>query len=475
MNIFRRNPAAITALVSLIIISIFFGGIISAKNNGSLYLQDIKGDRKVLDDVVIDGVLQDKYHGQSFSIRNGKLTQSFKFYDEASDLVESTENGSIKYIDGIQYFQLIESKPSPDANVTVDRKPWNPGKNTSGNTEYVQPENIGYIEETTKADKIDLFVTMNKSKSSVVDETIRVNTGISLKSDEKEFEYLNIYFTNNQESPQVEQVTSGSSSARIPTHGNSNNSFTYFDGKLYFTVLTDRTASGNNGIFRIDEWRTWPNWDQAATYGKVEKITDINLDKHNTDILGLENVGDKLVMYLLVDNILTFRAYAPDTGELVDELALEQAIVNEKNKIYQVYQQGKYLTVCFINKSKIVATVKFDGRFTLEHFADSLELTGAKEEVTMLDNVAAVNGKLFIFTYVTDETDNGISVNILKRRKFMLLVYDRIEASGKLLYKGEVVSDANQDTEYDRQNTANTGGYSLYDYRQFDAVNVRSK
>ncbi|EMS70514.1 hypothetical protein [Ruminiclostridium cellobioparum] len=473
MNIFKKNAAAVAALIALLVTGILGGGIISAQNKGTLYLKDIQGNRQVLGDVVIDGVLQDRWHGQDFSIKGGNLKQGFRFYDEGSDLVMSSQRpyGNTKYIDGIQYYQTIDARPSRDANVELESKPWEPAGITASEAGRPLPESIRYIEEVTRADKIDLFVNMVKGMREAV---VRVNTGIQIKSQEKEFLFNKTYYINENEAPPVRNVISENSNIGLVTRDNANNSFVVIKGKLYFTVLTDKRASGSNGIFRIDEWKTWPNWDNMENYGGFEKIVNIGLEGHNIDILGLENVDDKLVMYMLIDNVLAFRAYEPDTGALIDELTLKQAVVNEKNNFYQVFQQGKYLTVCFMNKSKMVATVKFEGQLTLEHFADSLALDGVREEVTMLDNAAAVNGKLFIFTYVTDETDSGISVSILKRRKFLLLVYDRTDSSGKLLYKGELVSDANEDTQYDRQNLANSGGYSLYDYRQFDAVRVYS-
>lgn len=477
MKIFRKNAAAITALITLLIAGILGGGIISAQNSGTLYLKDIQGDREVLGDVVIDGVLQDSWHGQNFSIDGGNLKKSFRFYDKSSDLVMSSQSpyGNTTYIDGIQYYQIIDARPSQDANVEVESKPWEPAGTASSGAGSPLPESIRYIEEITRADKIDLFVNMNRQNAKGIREAVvRINTGIQLKSQEKEFLFNKTYYINENEAPPVRNVVAENSNIGLVSRGNSNNSFTVIKDKLYFTVLTDKRASGNNGIFRIDEWETWSNRDNREDYGSFEKIVNIGLDGNNIDILGLENVNDKLVMYMLIDNVLTFRAFEPDTGALIDELTLESAVVNDKNNFYQVFKQGKYLTVCFMNKTRMAVSVKFESRFTLEHFAGSLAFEGIREEAAMLHNAAVVNGKLFIFTYVTDETDSGISVDILKRRKFILLVYDRTDSSGKLLYKGELVSDANEDTVYDRQNMANSGGYSLYDYRQFDAVRVYS-
>lgn len=477
MNIFRKHTAAIAVLITLMIAGISIGGISSAQNNGTLYLKDIEGSRNVLGDVIIQGVLQDKYHGQRFTIKDGEISQRFKFYDEGSDLVKSTLSpyGNSKDIGGIEYFQTIETEPSPDANKSVDREPWDPEMHVTGGTDYVKPENLSYIKEITKTDKVDLYASFNKHNISESDGIIKVNTGITLQSNKKEFEFQKIYYKNEEENPQVERVTSESASVRLPTYNNYNSGYTFINGKLYFTVLTDKTASGSNGIFRIDEWGTWPNWDRVDTYGKVEKITGFNLDKHNIDVLGLENVSNKLVMYLLVDNILTFRAYDPETGKMLDELKAGKVVLYGDNKNYQAFSKGNDLTVCFLDPTGIVVHVKLEDKLSLEHVVKSLNFVGRKEAVTAFYNVEAVNGKLFILTYAADETENGVSVDILKRRHFLVLVYDRGKPAGKLLYKGEIVSDAYEDTEYDRKDTAYSGGYNLYNYRQFDALNVESR
>lgn len=477
MNIFRKNTAAVTALITLIIAGMSIGGIIGAQNNGTLYLKDIEGDRSVLGDVVINGVLQDKYHGQSFLIKEGEISQSFKFYDEESDLVKSTQkpSGNETEIDEIQYFQTVDSEPSPDGNSDVERKPWYPNEHTTGGNSVVQLENIKYTKEITKTDKLDLYVSFNRRKTLELNETIKVNTGISLKSDKKEFEFQKIYFTNDEEKQQAEHITSESRSVRIPVYANYNNGYTFIDGKLYFTVLTDKTASGSNGIFRIDEWGSWPNWDQASNYGKVEKITGFNLDKHNIDVLGLENVGNKLVMYLLVDNILTFRAYDPDSGKMLDELRVDIAAPYGDNRNYQAFSDGNSLSVCFLGQTGIVVNVKLEDKFSLGHVVKPLDIIGRKEAAPALYNVEAVNGKLFIMTYVTDETMNNDYVFVLKKRHLLVLVYDRANPVSRLLYKGEIVSDAYEDTEYDRNNMNYSGGYTLYDYRQFDALKVESR
>ncbi|HEY5562358.1 MAG TPA: hypothetical protein VIK72_11505 [Clostridiaceae bacterium] len=90
MNFVKKNLAILASLMAVIIIIASFAGIIRTKEKETLYVKDIKGDRSVLNGVIISGSLQDKYHGQNFTIKNGEVSKEFKYYDKYSDLVAST-------------------------------------------------------------------------------------------------------------------------------------------------------------------------------------------------------------------------------------------------------------------------------------------------------------------------------------------------------------------------------------------------
>ncbi len=478
MNWFRKNTALVAAVLSLLIIFVSFAGITGAENGGSMFLRDMDGDRRVLEDVDISGVLQDRYHGQQFSIDGGRLSRNFKFYDSRSDMTETAQksSGNTKSIEGVQYYQTIGSRPSQDASIDIVSKPWYPEEHTQGNTGTVQSDAILYTEETSRVDKIDVLISMGKQKKDGMNETVRVNTGIKVESKVKEFQFNKIYFTDKREDPPVERLTSESYEGRIFTGENSSNAFTYINGKMYFTVLTDKTATGENGIFRIDEWVAWPNTDEAETYGKVNKICGFGLDNHDTEVLGLENVDNKLVLYMLVDNMPTFRAYEPDTGKLIDELKVDGLRVDSENRYYQAFGEGNNITVWFGGERGKLVNVKLDGKLSVEHIVNSIYLLDANEEAKAPDNVETANGKLFLLTYANDASDTATSIDILKRRHFMILVYGKSDFSSKLLYRGEIVSDANQDTEYDKKDISpGFGGVSQENYRHFAAVKVESR
>jgi hypothetical protein len=55
------------------------------KDNGNLYIKTIQGDKSVLKDVEIRGTLHDSYTGIEFSLRDGKVSQRFNYFNSFMD------------------------------------------------------------------------------------------------------------------------------------------------------------------------------------------------------------------------------------------------------------------------------------------------------------------------------------------------------------------------------------------------------
>lgn len=478
MDFLKKNIALVASIMSLLIIILSFACIINSKEKETLYIKDVKGDRNVLNDVVISGYLQDKYHGQKFSINNGEVSKEFKYYYKSSDLTESTLRpiGNVLYADGVQFSYNLEGDISKDANIDVIEKPSDAGKNTAVNGNGAQPEVNPYVDEVTHADKIDTYVNLYKRKGNTLQETVRVYTGVKKKSASKEFEFKRTYYKGDTNDPSSKELVSlGGSSYSLPArNSNQNNAFTFIDGELYFTVLSDRSASGNNGIFRVDKWDTWPNWKNKPQYGETTEVISFDLDKHNIDVLGIENVNNKLIIFMLIDNVLAFRAYDPKTGNLIDELEVAAFDRDKINGNYQAFVNEDVLSIHFNEATNLVVSVKFLKAFTLEHFVNGLPLNNENNPM-YFENVTAIENKLFVFCYVTNISENNISLEELQTNHFMMFVYDKAKPFSKLLFKSEIMTDADQDKEYDRQKNLNSYAYRANDIRRFYSIQVKSK
>jgi len=378
----------------------------------------------------------------------------------------------------VLYSYNLESNIAKDANVDVIEKPSEEGKNTAVNGSDAQPETNQYIDVITYVDKIDAYVNLGKREDNKGQDLVRVNTGVKNKSDSKEFEFKRTYSKDNSNDPKTKSIVSfpsGGSNDRLPArNSNENCAFTFINGKLYFTVLSDKSASGSNGVFGVDEWATWPNWENQSNLGKTTEITSFSLDNHNIDVLGIENVQDKIVLYMLIDDVLTFRAYDPKSGQLIDELKVTDFKRDKINNNYQVFVNDDVLSVCFNEDINLLVSVKLGKAFTLEHFVKGLDLNNENNPL-YFENVTAINNKLFVFCYLTNKADNNISLEELKTKHYMLLVYDTAKPNSELLFKGEIMSDADQDKEFDRQKNLNSYAYGMNDTRKFYGIEVKGK
>jgi hypothetical protein len=468
MKIMERNSVLAACIISLIIIVSSYVFLIGAGDNETLRIKTIKGDLSALNNVVVKGVLQDRYHGLRFTIDNGRISKEFKYYDEYSDIIPQKMNIASNTInnDGLQYSYNLESKVAPDANKDITEEPSDSNRNSVSKGDPLAED---FMERVTRADKIKLYANISASIYNYV----RVDTGVIKESKSKDFIFKETYRQGDTASGGG--TVNQSSSAILPVFSNSSYAFTFLNDKLFFTVLSDKTASGKNGIFRIDEWVTWPNWEKKAENGKTEKITEFSLKGHNTEVLGLTNVCSKLVLILMEDNKLVFRAYDPETGKIADELKLTQYDWKNQMSSYQIFTQNDTVILASTGNTYSIVSVKLGKTFSMEQNVESLDLEG-ENMPGYFPNIETADNKLFVFCNTTNKSDNDTSEN-LRPQHFMMYVYDKARPYSKLLFKGELVSDADQDREYDRQIVKRqyTYGYWDYEYREFNGVHVESR
>lgn len=407
MNFVKKNVGAITGLISLIIIIASFVGIINASENETLYIRDIQGDRSVLSDVIISGLLQDKYHGQNFTIDNHKISKKFKFYDEYSDIVASTmpSGGNTSFVGETMYYYNLEFEGS------------------------------------------EVYASLNKRNENGDIGLVRVKTGVKSLSTIKN---INTFI---------------------------NNHYTFINDQLFFTVHSGKT--GSNGIFRVDEWGSWPNWENESQLGKTTKITSFSLDEQDIEVLGLKNVNDKLVLYMLIDNTLVFRAYDSKTGELIDEMQVEDIGKIDLSDTNQAFVNDNELTVCFMNENNLIVSVSLLEDLELNHIVKKLDLSEDEVKPNYISNAIEINNKLFVFCNQTEKSDNEILIDELKTQHYIMYVYaitDRVGSESKLLYKGEFMSDSDQDKEFFRQRDYDRKGYYFsYKIRTLENIEIRGE
>jgi hypothetical protein len=443
-----------TLLLCLIIMTAAFIGFQNASDNGTLYIADIKGDRSVLDDVVISGVLQDRSHGIDFEMRNHKVIQNFSFYESnEAAAVEMSQPvmGNVLVEDGINYSYNLDYAVSPHANTEISIQ--------KGIGENGQK----YEEKTITADMVDVFITMKaigyQGKKHRWDE-IRFSPGTYIKSDKKSFKKTErVYYseTGNTMSQSASSVELLQNRRGIDI---SNNAFVMMDGSFYFTLLSTPDFKGTSGIFKIEEFsRSWmPGEGDRAQYGKIKTVAAFSLDDKNMTILGLKAVNNQLVLILLEDGMLKLRSYDAESGKMLDELEVTSLPDTELGDYYQSFIQDDRLNLGIskvldqnsgeTETSTLLISTRINDEITLLHLAEDLDLEKDELLPYHMDQMYEVNGKLFVFAYVKPgEEQRQYSYEVLEQKRYLMFVYQ----DGKLLYKGELVNDSDEDYVADRQ------------------------
>ncbi|OPX44175.1 hypothetical protein CLHUN_19740 [Ruminiclostridium hungatei] len=456
-----RHTALIAAAAALAVIALLMGIIIGKRDNQTLYLKDIQGNSAFLRDITVSGVVRDKYHGLRFSIRDGKVDKNFSFYDSESDMERSQwSSGNWAFYDFPDYVYNVSGEVSADANLKVAETPSKTvGDRVYSGETWPQPESTGeYTDRKTLSDKIDLYVNIDKIGEFT---RIKFKSGLSAKSDKMEFEFTKTY-RKTEDGEEV--IASGGSDSNIPVRkGNQMDSIVEAAGNLYFTIPAKKSSRGSNGIYRIDEWSVWPDWDNKKESGRVTELAGFRQDNKNTEVVALKCVQGKLVLVLLIEDVLTFRAYEPETGELIDQLEVRNFGRSEISDNVQFFVNENNLNLCFKEEKDIIVGIKLDKKLTLEYFIQGLEVDG--ETYTYLENVSVVNNKLLIFCGYAAK--DSVFVSGLRPENYFIFAYDRSRWDSRLLYKGEVISDAVQDLIYRQQNGPDSGGFDTFDARRF--------
>jgi hypothetical protein len=484
MKYFNANRFPILLLLCLVILSAGFAGFRHESVKGTLYLKDISGDPSALKDVVISGILQDMHHGIKFDIHGERVKKSFRFYENNGDIAADmqTLGNAIRYNENLISYQE-DYAISPKARIEVTA--------THGEDEH----GLKWTETTKAADMADVYVSMSNhsytgKKTGI--ERLFFYTGSYIKSEGLDFKLSEKrYF--NEDDHLVSRSEGSIEMIPRPHIGTSDgrHAFTILDGEIYFTLLSTPDYKGESGIFKVEEFADSGFWlgsqDSRGQYGRVKTVVSFSLDDRELTVLGLKAVKGKLVLIILEDGMLSLQAYDPDSGELIDKLDVMSFDNYEYVGFLQSFAQENQLNICIkvaeVNSdseekdtSLLIASVKLEeDNLSLLHLIEGLDLDKGESIFYNLEQITEVKGKLFVFTYVRREEEMlGMPYDILEPMHYLMFVYQ----NDNLLYKGELVTDADEDYIADRERIQTySGGYSssYYEYRMIKAIEVREE
>ena len=512
----------ITFLLCMAVLCSVFAGFRNAAGSSTLSIVNIKGDRSVLDDIVIRGVLQDRYHGLEFEIRNEKSNRRFQFYESEMEWLEpelrspnQLQEGNIYRGEKIYEYYNTEYVIPPEAKAEITYQ-----KSSDENGSEI-------VKKITASDRADVYVMMNKSRfTSNNRDQIRFHTDVWMQNDSKPYKKTENQYYNES----GDLVSTSGDKVQVPESfrmsGDNSHAFVRLGGSIYFTVLSTPNHSGTGGIYEAEEfgklWIFLGGGEQTQT-GKVRTVTTFPLDNPDKTVLGLNAVNGKLILSTLENGMLVLRAYDPESGKLLDELEAASYDPSDYSGDFQCFVEGSkmHLNIPRLREREtgddssrmatqessrepaqepdqqstqeltqgpaqepapeltyLLVSVAFDNdAFSLLHRIEGLNLEKG-ELITsypngMVDSMDEAGGKLFVFAYITREEDRqNLPDDSQKPQHYLLFVFQ----DGKLLYQGEVMNDSDEDYIAERQ------GYSIYrdlgsdfQYRRFHAVNVREE
>ncbi|NLC44838.1 MAG: hypothetical protein GX783_11255, partial [Clostridiales bacterium] len=338
---------------------------------------------------------------------------------------------------------------------------------------------------------------------------IRYNPGTSLKSDTLEFEFSSENYYND------EDILLSTSGEYIGTVGkiigsNPQDAFTLLDGQLYFTLLSSPHHKGSNGIYKAESFvEIWEylsdssemseegemqmpneNSQNRAQYGNVKPITTFSLDEQNMSVLAIEAVNGKLILIAIENDTLILRSYHPETGELMDELPIQELSHEDYEGTLQVFVDDSILNLNIVrgaNKnneayliSNILLSVDVADELSLLHHVENLQLESGEIAPQYIDQMVTADQKLFAFASITreeefsrEEEQHGISHEILRPKHNMMFVYQGDE----FLYKGEFITDIDEDyiSYRERMRRGDSFGYEQYQFREIYGIQVKGR
>lgn len=480
MNFIKRNAAFILLSVSLTVIISCFAYAIFKKDNVVFYLRDIAGDRSALSDITVAGVLQDRFHGRHFEISSGQVQHRFKYYQKAADMVQP----EIRYLNSITHDNLVYSlsygfKIPPDATTEIK---------SSAVDAYGNPYGNDMVKRTIIPNKVEITAHIDiKDKQfrfiSGLDK-FEMPTGIFVENDDSIFtleEIVQIHSDGHQGETVRGRSRDYTIMASKPYYDSLGKCMTFLDGKLYFTIPTTKEYWGENGIFVVDEFGISLDKEEI---GKGRKIAKWSLNDRTMDVLGLESINDKLVLITAINNILTLRLYDKH-GTFLDQMAFENTVMDMPGKAgidinstinqnFEVFTNDNILNICIFdrgyNKHHTVISVEIGDRITPLQTIDGLDFDD--NEMAQYYDIFTKGNKVYVVANLQrmDESDSPESYP-LRSSRLVIMVYQ----NSRLIYKGELVTDADEDFEMDRLKGQATN-YIQFDpfmYRQFYGIELR--
>ncbi|MFA9556872.1 hypothetical protein ACERII_06195 [Evansella sp. AB-rgal1] len=412
MDFIKRHMIIIVSITTFSLISLLLSQVYTAKDDITFRFIDHYGDRSSLDNITIQGELKDGYHSTHFAISKNEVSSYTEIFD----------------------YSIFETQP----------RRYMPGL-------YI-PLELDGIEYEFRISNSGFIGTFDISYDKVSFSSIQRMGYTSLNT-----------------------TTPGSTSTNHLEYG-----LTSTGENIYFMVPNTSDFKGKNSIYELALVETeniprtqLPESRKVTTYS-FEQNTNPDLPK--LSVLGLESVNDNLVVVMQEGDKLLIKGVST-SGEELGTAYVEQ-FFSEDRESENHYPSYK----AYENEEDDIITLNFDSNLgDTNHTIASFSLSNGVEVVDVVrtdflnekfDSFHSVekmiykNNKLYVARTVREAGDENYSPpEVTQPIYFYIYVFEDSE----LLYKGELVTDNNDDLiQIDTlTNYAHGISYSFRDYRNF--------
>ena len=198
----RKHRGKITITIAVIVLILTIVELYTLADQATLYIRDIKGNPSVLENIIISGAIEDKYHGQYFSIENNQVNKTNKFYDHhvinKKEEVKKALTNRVKVSEDMYLFEVSTRHPRGNNAFVYAR--------VFGSFQHFTEYNTGVIngigEENTYL-KID-----NNNNYTVLNETIyfTVNTAPGFRGENGIYKVVDPYYASLTEKGKIEKI-----------------------------------------------------------------------------------------------------------------------------------------------------------------------------------------------------------------------------------------------------------------------------
>lgn len=422
--------------IALLLLAISIGIVVNtllnveaAKDNGKLELIDVEGDRSVMEDVKVGGYIRDGYHEMNFEWGSETVSKETILYEKPR-------------VHPPPYYR---GAPLPHGDRAFEIYPGLSG-------------GIGF--------EIRAWRNNNGFRTNVM--------GVALA--ETSLRYVGsadgYSFSNHQEI-----------------------GLAFIGDRVYYAPPTTGEYKGTSGIYevlRFGQRQTYQSPDEAETRELVELDMEGNQpeERKGLAILGLEAVDNKLALVALVDGEITIRGYDSSDGAFLGEAALGDYVFmssgesepSRGGRYYEDYEAFvdddiEVLNLIFksvesdtLETKRMVASISFQDGIKLLN-KQVLRYEGSdRSMVGETNRFSYRNGKLYAILVTAVPPEMYTANERLYDKRVFVEVYE----AGEKKYRGELVSDINDDLIEDRYFASAYHTQDKSQYREIGGFYIRN-